>query len=272
MYCGIWVHEFNYTCKRAPTPFWVEKALNTIRVIDERHALFSVGPARRTVLSTLDPSRRDAHSARYTGGRAADEAPHGVVGEGAMPETDHGDSSGYVPGRTLVDGERVVLARVANQDTLDRGVVSLELTITDRQASVAVGRAPETGTCRRTRRPGYALVDAQVVWGGLRFAQDRQGGGFREVEGVDGNFRAEGRTLPPTWWRACWRRSASATPWGARSRYLGSTPGPRHASAVTPRSCCHASGSRNSGAVAGRLRPASPRRYARARRSHCLIL
>jgi len=114
-----------------------------------------------------------------------------------MPETDHGDSSGYGPGRTLVDGERVVLARVANQDTLDRGVVSLELTITDRQASVAAGRMPETDTCRRTRRPGYALVDAQVVWGGMRFAQDRQGGGFREVEGVDGNFRAEGRTLPP---------------------------------------------------------------------------
>ncbi len=114
-----------------------------------------------------------------------------------MSETDHGDSSGYVPGRTLVDGERVVFARVANQDTLDRGVVSLELTITDRQASVAVGRAPETDTCRRTRRPGYALVDAQVVWGGMRFAQDRQGGGFREVEGVDGNFRAEGRALPP---------------------------------------------------------------------------
>ncbi len=114
-----------------------------------------------------------------------------------MPETDHGDSSGYVPGRTLVDGERVVLARVVNQDTLDRGVVSLDLTIADRQADVAAGRAPETDTCRRTRRPGYALVYAQVVWGGLRFAQDRQGGGFREVEGVDGNFRAEGRTLPP---------------------------------------------------------------------------
>jgi len=114
-----------------------------------------------------------------------------------MSETDHGDSSGYVPGRTLVDGERVVLARVANRDTLDRGVVSLELTITDRQADVVVGRAPETDTCRRTRRPGYALVYAQVVWGGMRFAQDRQGGGFREVEGVDGNFRAEGRTLPP---------------------------------------------------------------------------
>ncbi len=90
-----------------------------------------------------------------------------------MPETDHGDSSGYVSRRTLVDGERVMLARVANQDTLDRGVVSLDLTITDRQASVAVGRAPATDTCRRTRRTGYVLVYAQVVWGGMRFAQDR---------------------------------------------------------------------------------------------------
>ncbi len=114
-----------------------------------------------------------------------------------MPETDDGDRTGYVPGRTLVDGERVVLAHVVNQDTLDRGVVSLELAITDRQARVAAGQAPETDTCRRTRRPGYALVYAQVVWGGIRFAQDRQGGRFREVEGVDGNFRAEGRTLPP---------------------------------------------------------------------------
>ena len=114
-----------------------------------------------------------------------------------MSEQDHEDGEGYTPGRTLMDGERVVLARVANQDTLDRGEVSLELAITDRQANFAAGRAPETDTCRRTRRPGYALVYAQVVWDGMRFAQDRQGGGFREVEGVDGDFRAGGRTLPP---------------------------------------------------------------------------
>jgi hypothetical protein len=114
-----------------------------------------------------------------------------------MPEQGHSDGVVYVPGQTLRDGERVVLAHVANQDTTPRGAVSLELAITDRQAGVAAGAVPETDTCRRTRRPGYILVLAQVVWRGMRFAQDRRGGAFREVDGVDGNFRAGGRTLPP---------------------------------------------------------------------------
>ena len=114
-----------------------------------------------------------------------------------MSEQNDDASNRYVPGRTLRDGDQVVLARVANHDTIDRGVVSLDLAITDRQAAVATGAAPETDTCRRTRRPGYALVYAQVVWRGLRFAQDRHEGGFREVDGVDGNFRVAGRTLPP---------------------------------------------------------------------------
>lgn len=114
-----------------------------------------------------------------------------------MPEQNDDDGSRYVSGRTLRDGERVVLARVENHDTMDRGLVSLDLTITDRQVSIAAGAVPETDTCRRTRRPGYALVYAQVVWRGIRFAQDRRWGGFREVDGVDGDFRVEGRTLPP---------------------------------------------------------------------------
>jgi hypothetical protein len=44
-----------------------------------------------------------------------------------MPEQGHSDSENYVPGRTLRDGERVMLAQVANQDTAPRGAVSLEL-------------------------------------------------------------------------------------------------------------------------------------------------
>jgi hypothetical protein len=111
-----------------------------------------------------------------------------------MPEQGHSEGGNYVPGQTLRDGERVVLAHVANQDTTPRGAVSLELAITDRQAGVAAGAVPETDTCRRTRRPGYILVLAQVVWRGMCFAQDRRGGAFREVDGVDGNFRAGGRT------------------------------------------------------------------------------
>lgn len=114
-----------------------------------------------------------------------------------MAEQRQHETEGYRPGRTLSDGERVVLARLNNQDTLPGGVASLELTITDRQAGVAMGLAPETDTCRRTRRPGYVLVLAQVMWQGQRFAQDRTHGGFREVDGVDGNFQAQGRTLPP---------------------------------------------------------------------------
>jgi hypothetical protein len=100
-------------------------------------------------------------------------------------------------GRTLRNGEQVVLAHVVNQDTTPRGAVNLELSLSDRQAGIAAGTLPETDTCRRARRPGYLLVLAQVVWQDTRFAQDRIGGGFREVDGVDGDFRDGGRTLPP---------------------------------------------------------------------------
>lgn len=120
-----------------------------------------------------------------------------------MPE--HDDSPSPTPthlqgpnsARTLRGGERVVLAHVANQGTTPRGTATLELTLSDRQAGVAAGALPPTDTCWRARRPGYVLVLAQVVWQGGRFAQDRQGGGFREVDGVDGDFRAPGRPLPP---------------------------------------------------------------------------
>lgn len=114
-----------------------------------------------------------------------------------MPEQPPHETEGYRPGRTLVDGERVVLARLANQDAIPGGAVDLELTITDRQAGVAAGWAPETDTCRRTRRSGYVLVFAQVVWQGQRYAQDRTHGGFREVDGLDGDFRPQGSVLPP---------------------------------------------------------------------------
>lgn len=110
---------------------------------------------------------------------------------------EQGEGQTYAPGRTLRDGDRVVLARAANQDTTSRGAADLELAITDRQAGVAAGTLPDTDTCRRTRRPGYVLVIAQIVWGGARFAQDRRHGGFREVDGVDGDFRPDGRALPP---------------------------------------------------------------------------
>ena len=114
-----------------------------------------------------------------------------------MQEQDKHRGEGYTPGRTLKDGDRVILARIANQDTTARCAVDLELAITDRQASVATGALPETDTCRRTRRPSYVLVLAQITWQGIRFAQDRRQGGFREVDGVDGDFRPNGRTLPP---------------------------------------------------------------------------
>jgi hypothetical protein len=70
-----------------------------------------------------------------------------------MPALGHSDGGEYVPGQTLRDGERVVLAHAANQDTTPRGAVSLELAITDRQVGVAAGVVPEMDTCRRTRRP-----------------------------------------------------------------------------------------------------------------------
>lgn len=153
---------------------------------------------------SLDAGRRRAHTTRYTEGREVDEAQHGVIAQDRcqnraepMPEQNDDNSSRCGSGRTLRNGERVVLAHVENHDTMDRGLVSLELTITDRQVSIAAAAMPETDTCRRTRRPGYALVYAQVVWCGIRFAQDRRWGGFREVDDVDGDFRAEGRTLPP---------------------------------------------------------------------------
>ncbi len=114
-----------------------------------------------------------------------------------MAEQGQRTSGGPVPGRILRNGERVLLAHVANQDTTPRGAVNLELSLSDRQAGIAAGSLPETDTCRRARRAGYLLVLAQVVWQGARFAQDRNGGGFREVEGVDGDFRTGGRTLPP---------------------------------------------------------------------------
>ncbi len=106
-----------------------------------------------------------------------------------MAEQGQRTSGGPVPGRILRNGERVLLAHVANQDTTPRGAVNLELSLSDRQAGIAAGSLPETDTCRRARRAGYLLVLAQVVWQGARFAQDRNGGGFREVEGVDGDFR-----------------------------------------------------------------------------------
>jgi hypothetical protein len=96
-----------------------------------------------------------------------------------MPEQGHSDGVVYVPGQTLRDGERVVLAHVANQDTTPRGAVSLELAITDRQAGVAAGAVPETDTCRRTRRPGYILVLAQVSGAGC--ASPRTGAGARSA-------------------------------------------------------------------------------------------
>lgn len=114
-----------------------------------------------------------------------------------MPEHARHGGEGYTPGRTLREGERVVLVRVANQDTTPRGAVSLELTISDRQADVAAGTAPETDTCRRSERAGYVVARAQVVWAGRRFAQDPRHGGFREVDGVDGNYRVGGQVLPP---------------------------------------------------------------------------
>jgi hypothetical protein len=114
-----------------------------------------------------------------------------------MPEHDHRDVQEHIEERTLRVGERVVLAHLANQDTTPRGAVTLELSIGERQAGVAAGALPPTDTCWRARRPGYVLVLAQVLWQGARFAQDRRGGGFREVDGVDGDFCAPGRRLPP---------------------------------------------------------------------------
>jgi hypothetical protein len=110
---------------------------------------------------------------------------------------DERHDEGYQPGRTLKDGDRVVLASVANLDAMSRGAASLELAITDRQANVATGAMPETDTCWRTLRPAYVLVLAQVVWQGARFAQDRRRGGLREVDGIDGDFLPSGRALPP---------------------------------------------------------------------------
>jgi hypothetical protein len=114
-----------------------------------------------------------------------------------MPEQGEQASGGSFIGRPLRNGEQVVLAHVANQDTTPRSAVNLELSLSDRQAGIAAGTLPETDTCRRAHRPGYLLVLAQVVWQGGRFAQDRNGGGFREVDGVDGDFRTGGCTLPP---------------------------------------------------------------------------